>query len=367
METTLHTTPKSRFPYVYELFVWFLYVSMYKYDYYLEMANPPVTRENFPYPQFILYSIAMTLYVIPFYRWLAPMLLKKKKYVLFFFTALFYFGFVSKLSGWLSSLIFYKLNAATIFSSFYGWKFRGYNRVLFRFFQFGDLRIIVTDLIAFLSLTFMRYAFESERIKHLLEKDNLVLQLESLKAQLHPHFLFNTLNNIYALILKDKKEESAETVAKLSTFMRYTLYESDTHSNNISKEIDLLKAYISLEQIRLNDVVVNFTSNIDNAQYHLPPLLFMPAVENAFKFCSATKTGDAYIFIRLEIAQSKLLLRIANTYDESYQSQQFRGGIGLENMRKRLQHYYPGNNSSISISEENNIFTITIQLNLAAQ
>lgn len=200
-----------------------------------------------------------------------------------------------------------------------------------------------------------------------LKQENTQLEFNFLKAQVNPHFLFNTLNNIYALILKDKKEESAETVAKLSTFMRYTLYESDTHSNNITKEIDLLKAYISLEQIRLNDVVVNFTSNVDNEQYYLPPLLFMPAIENAFKFCSATKSGDAYIFIKLEVVQLTLSLKIANTYDESYQAHQFRGGIGLENMKKRLQHYYPGNNSSVLINEENNIFTITIQLNLAAQ
>lgn len=230
---------------------------------------------------------------------------------------------------------------------------------------------IVYQLFLFLSFPLgVKILFENfkQRIATMrLKQENIQLEFNFLKAQVNPHFLFNTLNNIYALILKDKKEESAETVAKLSTFMRYTLYESDTHSNNIIKEIDLLKAYISLEQIRLNDVVVNFTSNVDNEQYHLPPLLFIPVIENAFKFCSKTKNGDAYIFIKLEIAQSQLLLRIANTYDEAYQSQQFRGGIGLENMRKRLQHYYPGKNSSISITEENNIFTITIQLNLATQ
>lgn len=360
METTLHTTRKSRFPYVYELFVWFLYVSMYKYDYYLEIANPPVTRENFPYPQFILYSIAMTLYVIPFYRWLAPMLLKMKKYVLFFFTALFYFGFVSKLGGWLSSLIFYKLNAATIFSSFYGWQFRGYNRVLFRLLQFGDLRIIVTDLITFLSLTFMRYAFESERIKHLLEKDNLVLQLESLKAQLHPHFLFNTLNSIYAMSLTSNKETPA-FVLRLSEMMRYILYDCRNNRVSFEKDIEFLTNYMEMEKKRYPEADIQFTISGDATGKTIAPLMFTPFIENCFKHGSHRIAEKGAIHGTLEVLTDHCIFSISNDYFTAPQQKTQYGGVGIENIKKRLQLYYAGRHQ-LTIDRNNNIFAVELKL-----
>jgi len=238
------------------------------------------------------------------------------------------------------------------------------NNIFLRLLTLG----IVYQLFVFLAFPVgVKVLFEylDQRLNTLrLQRENIQLEFNFLKAQVNPHFLFNTLNNIYALILKDKKNESAETVARLSTFMRYTLYESDSHSNNVIKEIDLLKAYISLEQIRLNDMVVNFVTTIDREDHNLPPLLFIPIVENAFKYCSRNKQNEAYIFIRFDIENSKLVFRISNTYDEEMRAQTSRGGIGLDNLRKRLKHYYPGTSSDITISDTDGIYMITVQLNL---
>lgn len=243
-----------------------------------------------------------------------------------------------------------------------------FNVIILRLITLG----IVYQLFVFLAFPVgIKVFFEylNQRLDTLrLQRENIQLEFNFLKAQVNPHFLFNTLNNIYALILKDKKNESAETVARLSTFMRYTLYESDSHSNNVVKEIDLLKAYISLEQIRLNDIVVNFVTTIDKEDHNLPPLLFMPVVENAFKYCTRNRQNEAYLFIRFDIENSKLAFRISNTYDEEKRAQSSPrsrgGGIGLDNLRKRLKYYYPENNSNITISDSEGIYMVTVQLNL---
>ncbi len=226
---------------------------------------------------------------------------------------------------------------------------------------------IVYQLFLFLSLpvfikTTLSYLNEYiQKIK--LQTENVQLEFNFLKAQVHPHFLFNTLNNIYALILQDKKDESAETVACLSSFMRYTLYECDNATNPVLKEVALLKDFIALEQIRLNNTTVNFTYDTDSELYQLPPLLFMPVVENAFKFCGSGNQGNSFIFIHLEIKNHQLALSISNT-SEPRLNNTASGGIGLNNLRKRLAQYYPGSRHRVVIQHNDDVYKMHIHINL---
>jgi sensor histidine kinase YesM len=359
METSFGTNNKSRFPYIYELFIWFLYVSMFKYDYYLNAASLPGTRQNFPYPQFILYSIGITLYVIPFYRWLAPMLLQKKKYVLFFFIVIFYFGFVSKASGWLISLVFYKLNGHNVLRPFYEYQFQSFSRVLLRI-AFWDLRMVVTDLIAFLSLTFMWYAFENERTKHLLEKDNLVLQLESLKAQLHPHFLFNTLNSIYGMSLTGNKETPA-FILRLSDMMRYILYDCRHHKVPLEKDIEFLMNYIEMEKKRYPEADIQFAQSGESTGKTVAPLLFIPFIENSFKHGAHRVTDNGFIRGTLHVADSYCSFNMHNDFFAAPQQGPQYGGVGIENVKKRLQLYYPGKHE-VTINRNNDIFEVELKI-----
>lgn len=247
----------------------------------------------------------------------------------------------------------------------------------YQLFQKGALNVIIVQLIS-LGIIYQLFVFLAfplaikvvieyfnQHVKTIrLEKENIQLEFNFLKSQVNPHFLFNTLNNIYALILKDDKEASSETVAKLAGFMRYSLYESNTDSNNIGKEIELLKIYLELERIRLNATVVNFITNIDNESYTLPPLLFMPAVENAFKYCAPASTGDAYIFIKLEVHQSLLVFIISNTFQRIPKEPVLHSGIGLQNLSKRVKHYYPGTDSSMEIKETGSVHQVAIHLKL---
>lgn len=172
-----------------------------------------------------------------------------------------------------------------------------------------------------------------------LAKENITLEFDFLKSQVNPHFLFNTLNNIYGLILNGEKEKSASTIARLSQFLRYTLYESNTSLAPAEKELQLLKDYISMESIRLNltKACINFTD--DGSIAALPPLLFLPVIENAFKYSEDTDGKE--INIEMTIANRQIYFIIKNEID-IHRTVSTSGGIGLQNFRKRLELYYPG-------------------------
>lgn len=169
-----------------------------------------------------------------------------------------------------------------------------------------------------------------------LAKDNLQLEFNFLKAQVNPHFLFNTLNNIYALVEGDRKEQATSTLARLSSFLRYTLYETGDEKILLNKEVQLIKDYIELEKLRLNETEVAFQYESDRDDYTIPPLLFMPALKNAFKYAVDKPGSRIDVFIKAE--RETLEVRIQNNFDT--QRIGTTGGIGLQNLQKRVRHYY---------------------------
>ncbi len=191
-----------------------------------------------------------------------------------------------------------------------------------------------------------------------LTKENLQLEFNFLRSQVNPHFLFNTLNNVYGLILNDHKEKSAGVLARLSQFLRYSLYESNGDTVPVEKERQLLKDYIDLESIRLNQTKVDFTYETDNSITSMPPMLLIPVVENAFKYCS--DNSDSYINMSLQIRNNIISFHSKNSVDTDRQSAAV-GGIGLSNLDKRLQLYYPGKNQC-QISSSGKEYSISINI-----
>jgi Histidine kinase len=193
-----------------------------------------------------------------------------------------------------------------------------------------------------------------------LSKENLQLEFNFLKAQVNPHFLFNTLNNIYSLVVHDKKEEATSMIARLSGFMRYTLYDCNEDKIQLEKEINLLKDYIELEKIRLNQTKVEFSYTSDRSDYLIPPLLFMPAVENAFKYV-ADNSRPSNIDIDITVAEGRLRLSIQNNSDP--QKTGSHNGIGIQNMKKRLEHHYPESHTyNITVKDNNYLMELTCVL-----
>lgn len=176
-----------------------------------------------------------------------------------------------------------------------------------------------------------------------LAKENVQLELNFLKSQVNPHFLFNTLNNLYGLIIHQRHDKSAEIVARLSDFMRYTLYDSAEALVSLEKEVNLINNYIELEQLRLNYTKVVFNVMLDRKDYYLPPLLFMPIVENAFKYTVDKKTGSI-IYMDLKVDQGLLYFKIQNSF-EPLNSKNEIGGLGLVNLQKRLSLLFPNKNT----------------------
>ena len=175
--------------------------------------------------------------------------------------------------------------------------------------------------------------------KNEIEKEKLNAQLELLKAQLHPHFLFNTLNNLYSHVY-EKSDMAAAMLLRLSGLLSYVLYECKADEVLLSNEIKAIKDYVSLEKERYGvrlDVSLNFSGDIENKM--IAPMLFQPFIENAFKHGTSEQLGNVWMSIDLSVKQNQLYFKIINSCDENGLVNNEKG-IGINNVRKRLELLY---------------------------
>ncbi len=175
-------------------------------------------------------------------------------------------------------------------------------------------------------------------------------ELRFLKDQLNPHFLFNTLNNLYGLSLQGGNTVS-QPILQLSAILRYLLYESNTERVSFSREKQVMQAYIELELLRLSDLDnVMFTINADK-EYSVPPLLWLPVLENVFKH-SRHSAGESDIEFKCYILNNTLHIFSCNSHDVVAAASAKAGGIGMENLKKRLQLLYPGKHTIVTQDSE---------------
>ncbi len=189
-------------------------------------------------------------------------------------------------------------------------------------------------------------------------------ELKNLKNQLNPHFLFNTLNNIYALIAISQ-DKSQEAVMDLSKLLRYVLYDSDAREVPISKELDFLKNYVELMRLRFADnVEVKMTTDISqNPHLAIAPLLFITFIENAFKHGVSSCKKSFIHFSIVATDPQTIRCEIANSYFPKSEEQDKSGsGIGLENLKKRLELLYPGK-YAYNVETTNEIYKSTLTIN----
>ncbi len=201
-----------------------------------------------------------------------------------------------------------------------------------------------------------------KQIQDKLEQQNLRSELSLLRYQLNPHFLFNTLNNIDALIKHDNEKASA-SIERLSDIMRYMLKESKHDFVDLSKEIDYIESYLSLERLRIyNQNFLNYSISGDYAGLKIAPMIMITFVENAFKH-SVDSNIENGIIIKLEIEKSRLIFNCENQYDKSEADKDKTHGIGLETVQKRLDLIYKNKNKLI-INSENSVFKVNLELEL---
>lgn len=199
-----------------------------------------------------------------------------------------------------------------------------------------------------------------ERTKEQIEHQKLNAELAFLKSQVNPHFFFNTLNNIYSLAVT-QSNKTAVSILKLSSIMRYMLTEVQEEKTFLEYEIEHIKNYLELQMVRLTDKVkVNFNvdGNINGIQ--IAPLLLIPFIENAFKYGVST-IDDSEILINLKINDKNILFTISNTIVQSNISMQNSTGIGIKNVKRRLDLLY-ANNYVLSTTKSNNNFNVYLEL-----
>ena len=200
--------------------------------------------------------------------------------------------------------------------------------------------------------------YKTETARQQLEHSRTEAELQNLKSQLNPHFLFNTLNNIYSLIQIDTSR-AQQAVHDLSRMLRYVLYDSSHPAVPLSAEIDFLRDYIELMRIRLPRHVRLFVSLPDEpSQTPVAPLLFISLVENAFKH-GVSYNHPSFIRLKIEYADGQVTSTLTNSRHAA-QSSKHPAGIGLENVRKRLEMIYGAKNYSLEIREEEKTYTVKL-------
>lgn len=195
-----------------------------------------------------------------------------------------------------------------------------------------------------------------------IQTENIQTELESLKYQISPHFLMNTLNNIQSLIEIDP-QRACHTVQELSKMMRYLLYDNDSANVSLAKEIDFMHHFIGLMKIRYPDNVrIDADFPADDSGVMIPPLLFISFIENAFKY-GVSYSGESFIDVSLKVSDDRLLFRCSNSINgkKTASAGRKRRGIGIENVRRRLDLIY-GTGYELSISDNGSVYIVVMQL-----
>lgn len=206
--------------------------------------------------------------------------------------------------------------------------------------------------------------FETDALRKELERSRTEAELKNLKSQLNPHFLFNTLNNIYSLIALSP-EEAQSAVHELSRLLRYVLYESSQEYVTVGKEIEFIRNYIELMRIRMaKNVDLQTGIEIENENTLIVPLLFISLIENAFKH-GVSNNSPSFIHIRIKQDKEKLCCIIDNSSFPKDSQDKSGSGIGLSNLEKRLELLYPGM-YSLRYGKEENIYHSELILSTAA-
>lgn len=236
------------------------------------------------------------------------------------------------------------------------------------FFTFYPIFYDIVSLYPIVALTIalklLRNWYRDQKRNEELERENLNSELKYLKTQIHPHFFFNTLNNLYALTLI-KSDDAPEVVLKLSGLMDYLLYDSNAEYVTLSKEIEHLQNYLSLEKLRFGDRLdLKFETQIQNDLHLIAPMLILPFIENTFKHGTKDTLSNSWIHIHIRVESSMFFLKVENSKPDFEEKQKDKDCIGLKNVRRRLALLYPENHEVI-ISDGDRSFKVELQINLS--
>ncbi|NIF05116.1 histidine kinase [Chryseobacterium sp. Tr-659] len=230
----------------------------------------------------------------------------------------------------------------------------GYINGLVAFNSFMDL-IFMVGLVFGVEITRQKNLLKEQLSQ--LKSEKLDQELTMLKAQINPHFLFNTLNNIYGMALK-KADETPDVILQLAKVMRYNIYEAAEKNISIAKDIDNIKDFIQIQKIRHRDLTVHLTEDIDNPSQEISPLILIQFVENAFKHGISESLGETFINIDIQLKNGILTYFIENSIEEKLHEHSTK--IGLKNIRRQLELLYPKHILAVENKSNRYIVQLTI-------
>ena len=312
-------------------------------------ANP----EKVDYVYTMLFQISLLPAVYTNLELLLPKLGNRKRtlfYLLSLFAVIIFFA-------WINYNFFDKWSAQILPDYFFISYFTFREAILF-----FTVYIIITTLLKLSKSWFL----VSELQKELLEKEKqkTEIELKALKAQINPHFFFNTLNSIYSMAL-DKDERLPDTVLQLSDLMRYFLYESKDNFIRLEKELAVVNNYVALQKLRSGEqlnIETRKSGEVNDQQ--IAPLLLITFLENAFKHGAKGSSANSFIQIDIKVEKNKLNFTIENNkgiIDQVKTGEH--NGLGLENIKRQLELLYPGKHL-LTIKDQQESFTVELQLNL---
>jgi two-component system, LytTR family, sensor histidine kinase AlgZ len=207
------------------------------------------------------------------------------------------------------------------------------------------IQTVVITLFITIFISLLRFVsdwFELEAIKKEVQNEKLTAELNFLKAQINPHFLFNTLNNLYYLAYS-KSENTTEVISKLSQVMRYMIYDANHERVLLDKEIEYMQNYISLERLRLNNQIpIDFDIKGNTTGVEVAPLILITFLENAFKHGVTSTNAQSWVNISIQVENGKLRYSVENSKGKNaLQDNGGKSGIGLVNVKRRLELMYP--------------------------
>ncbi len=215
------------------------------------------------------------------------------------------------------------------------------------------------------SIKLLKNYYDNEHKSQILAKEKLEAELKYLKAQINPHFLFNSLNNLYGLSLK-KSDKTPGLILKLSSLLNYMLYECDSKLISLSKEIEMLNDFIGLEKIRYGERLnIKFEITGDTTGVFIAPMILFPFVENSIKHGAGKELDESWINIKLEIDSGEINFEVENNKSllKNNTAQNESEGIGLKNVIRQLDLLYSGKHN-LSIEENESSFSVKLKLTL---
>jgi LytS/YehU family sensor histidine kinase len=242
---------------------------------------------------------------------------------------------------------------------------------MFSILPFGELFYTELIIAAFFAIQSILYCAVKEWMKNKiierkLVQEKLSLELKYLKSQINPHFLFNTLNNLYSVAMKNNDNETATGITKLSNIMRFMLDDVNENMIPLDKEINYLTSYLDLQRLRFSgkdDINISFDIQGDTTNVKIPPFIFIVFIENAFKYGINYKK-HSFINIQLVIFNNTLRFNIKNSIH--YTNELNSSGIGLKNIKERLELLYP-DSYILEITSKNNIFNVDLSIRLSSK